>query len=461
MSLRTKRTRSVTAAHATETISKKRKTQEEILQKDTEHALPAVQSALKLHAIRQPYNVATNHPLPALQHDSELLVKVQAVGLNPIDWKAPDYNFGIPTLPYISGREYAGRVVKVPSTPSPSSRQIKQGDLVLIPSTDYRDLRKAAFQEYSVASSFNTIRLPPAISLNSGSILGVAFVSAALTLGICMGLDFSSIESGPDLLAIVRKLEPNSLPADIQQECLHGIGEKERISAGDYIVIWGASSVCANVTTQIARLAGIKIISVADAARHASRLSSTKAIAPDLIVDSHDPQRAIEVIKANTGTRGARFGFDTMGKDTAGHLLNSLAVPTTTTTPSSPSCLPSVSANGAKACERRDSKLPTPPSTPLDTSSASRKSHLVGLTGLPKGDVPKGVALHSVPIKLYHEVPQVGEALSAWCERLLAKGLLVPPDVVGTVEGLAGVNAGLDRMRRREVSGGRLVAVLK
>jgi hypothetical protein len=74
--------------------------------------------------------------------------------------------------------------------------------------------------------------------------------------------------------------------------------------------------------------------------------------------------------------------------------------------------------------------------------------------------MPKGVALHSVPIKLYHEVPQVGEALSAWCERLLVKELLVPPDVVGTVDGLEGVNAGLDRMRRREVRGGRLVAVL-
>jgi hypothetical protein len=83
------------------------------------------------------------------------------------------------------------------------------------------------------------------------------------------------------------------------------------------------------------------------------------------------------------------------------------------------------------------------------------------LTGLPKTDVPEGVALHSVPIKLFHEVAEVGEALSVWCERLLVKGLLVPPDVVGTVDGLHGINEGLDRMRRREISGGRLVAVLK
>ncbi|KAF2023484.1 hypothetical protein EK21DRAFT_80806, partial [Setomelanomma holmii] len=359
-----------------------------------------------------------------------------------------DYNFGIPTLPYIPGRELSGTVVKASSTPS---SRIKKGDLVMVPSTDYRDLRKAAFQEYTIASSFNTIRLPKGISVDSGSILGVAFVSAALALGVCMGSDFENIEDGPDLLGIVRNLDPESLPTDIRQECLHGIAESERAKAGDFIVIWGGSSTCAHVTKQIARFAGLKIISVVDGAKHGLRLSSTQAIRPDLVVDSHDPQRAIDVIKANTGGR-ARFGFDTQGKDTAEHLLRSLAVPT-----SQPPALP----KDAKAFERPGAKLPTPPSTPYEASSGLQKSHLVGLTGLPKTDIPDGVALHSVPIKLFHEIPEVGEALSAWCERLLVKGLLVPPDVVGTVDGLEGINAGLDRMRRREISGGRLVAVLR
>jgi hypothetical protein len=349
-------------------------------------------------------------------------------------------------------------VIKVPKL-SCSPRPIKKGDVVLVPSTDYRDLRKAAFQEYSVAFAFNTIRLPPSIPVNSGSILGVAFVSAALTLGICMGLDFSSIEDGPDLLEIVRSLEPHSIPADIRQECLYGIAKKERARAGDFLVIWGAGSVCAHVTTQMARLAGVKIVSVVDAAKHGSRLSppSTLAIRPHLLVDSHDPARAIQVIKAYTDGR-ARFGFDTEGKDTAGHLLHALALPVPSPSPS----LPEPDANNLKSCALPNTTPLTPPSTPyLPSPASSPKSHLVGLTGLPKSDnIAKGVALHSVPIKLYHEVPQVGEALSAWCEKLLIKGLLVPPDVVGTVDGLEGVNAGLDRMRRREVSGGRLVAVL-
>ncbi|KAI4678502.1 uncharacterized protein J4E84_008758 [Alternaria hordeiaustralica] len=238
--LHVKRTRSITAASSKETISKRRKTIEQVQPKGKEETLPTVQSALKLHAIRQPYNVSTDHPLPSIQHDSELLVKVQAAGLNPIDWKAPDYNFGIPTLPYISGREYSGTVLL---TPTRTSSRIKKGDRVLVPSTDYRDPRKAAYQHYSIASTFNTIRLPPNITLNSGSILGVAFVSAALTLGICLGLDFSDIENGPDIFGIVRSLDQEDIPSDIRQECFHSIGAKERIKAGDNLVIWGAGSV--------------------------------------------------------------------------------------------------------------------------------------------------------------------------------------------------------------------------
>jgi NADPH:quinone reductase-like Zn-dependent oxidoreductase len=328
--------------------------------------------------------------------------------------------------------------------------RINTGDVVIIPSTDYRDLRKAAFQQYSIASSFNAIRIPQGISVNSGSILGVAFVSAALALGICMGLDFQAVENGPDLLSIVRTLDPEKLPNDIRQECLQGVIKGERAKAGDFLVIWGGGSTCAHVTKQIARLAGLKIISVVDSAKHGLRLSSTKATRPDLVVDSHDSQRAIDIIKAST-CDSARFGFDTQGKESAGHLLRSLAIPG----PEVPQF------QNTKVFERAGAKLPTPPSTPLRNSSRTQRSHLVGLTGLPKTAVPESIALHSVPIKLFHEIPEVGEALSAWCERLLLKGLLVPPDVVGTVDGLDGINEGLDRMRRREISGGRLVAVLK
>lgn len=350
-------------------------------------------------------------------------------------------------FPFISGRELSGVVVKAPNTPN---ARIREGDLVTVPSTDYRDLRKAAFQEYSIASFFNTIRLPRNVSAESGSILGVAFVSAVLALGICMGVSFEDVEDGPDLLKIVRSIDPERLPTDIRKECLENISDSERAKSGDYLVIWGGSSTSAHLTKQIARLLGLKIVSVVDNAKHGIRLSANAATRPDLLVDSHDPDRAIDIIKQATKD-SARFGFDTVGKESAAHLLRALA------SASSPiSSLPKDVQN----YERKDSKLPTPPSTPLEPAEDAPRSHLVGLTGLPKMEFPEDVALHNVPIKLFHEIPEVGEALSVWCERLLLKSLLVPPEVVGTVNGLGAINEGLDRMRRREISGGRLVAVL-
>ncbi|KAF2787319.1 GroES-like protein [Melanomma pulvis-pyrius CBS 109.77] len=422
-------------------------------QDDFQHVIedsevPETQSALLLHAIRQPYELAAGYPIPKIQDDDELLVKVTVVGLNPIDWKAPDYNFGIPTLPYISGRELVGIVIQPPTSKAPS--RIRKGDLVIIPSTDYRDLRRAAFQQYSIASSFNTIRLPTIISQESGSILGVAFVAAVLALGICMGVSFENILDGPDLLKIVRAIDPERLPVDIREECLSGIKDDERAQKGDFLVIWGGSSTCAFIMKQIARLAGLKLISVVDSGKHGLRLSNHDKIRPDLLVDSHDPERAISVIRAAT-SNAARFGFDTQGKESAAQLLRALASSDTAT------ALP----NDPQEYEAVKSKLPTPPSTPSEPAKATTTSHLIGLTGVPKTNIPSGVALHGVPIKLFHEIPEVGEALSEWCERLLVKGLLVPPDVVGTVEGLEGINEGLDRLRRREISGGRLVAKLR
>ncbi|KAF2642319.1 GroES-like protein [Massarina eburnea CBS 473.64] len=417
--------------------------------RNNDATVPESQLALLLHEIRTPYELVAEYALPSVQHDHELLVKVTAVGLNPIDWKAPDFNFGIPVLPYISGRELVGTVIRAPSTPN---SRIRTGDIVIVPSTDYRDLRKAAFQQYSIASAFNTIRLPVKVSEESGSILGVALVAATLALGICMGVDFSDVENGPDLLKIVESIDAERLPADIRKECLEGIKPDERAKKGDFLVIWGGSSTCAHIAKQLARLAGLKIISVVDTGKHGLRLSSHASIRPDLVVDSHDPERAVSVIKAATGD-AARFGFDTQGKDTAAHLLRSLASKSTNP-PSFPETEEPYTTDTPKT------KLPTPPSTPLETS-ATPKSHLVGLTGLPKSDIPEDVALHSVPIKLFHEIPEVGEAICAWAEKLLVTGALVTPDVVGVVDGLGGINGGLEKLRRREVSGGRLVAVLK
>ncbi|KAL2266816.1 hypothetical protein VTJ83DRAFT_6168 [Remersonia thermophila] len=420
--------------------------------------VPDKQTVLLLHAARQPYELADDYPVPALQDDSEALVRTQAIGLNPIDWKSPDFNFAIPQLPYISGRELAGEVVVSPR----GSSRLKVGDKVLAISTDYRDLRKAAYQQYAVCPDYNIVRLPRSLSVEEGSTLGVAFVAAALGLGVCIGLDFSTILGGPDLYTLVRQLPAESLAADIRQECLDNLRSHDRAQPDDWIAIWGGSSTSANLTIQLARLAGLKTISVVDTAKHGVRLSNHRAIRADLLVDSHDPQRAIEIIRRNAGGR-LRFAVDTRGRDSAVALMHALDPNYVAEDPATPASAATVLEKWKAGDEDKDAARASPPSPPATPHAESLSdltlpsAHLVGLTGLPKQSPPDGVVFHTVPIKLFHEVPAVGQALVEWLERLLEQGLVTPPDIIDVEKGLGSINKGLDRMRRGEISGGKLV----
>jgi len=348
------------------------------------------------------------------------------VGLNPIDWKAPDFNFGIPTLPYIAGRDLVGQVIQAPKNPS---SRVQKGDIVLSPSTDYRDLRKASFQQYAIASSFNVGRLPSLLSPQDSTTgtsresiagLGVAFVAAALALGICFGCDFEatkgekgSSNGGPNLRQILKSIAPESIPADVRTECLEGIPSSERPKKGDWIAIWGGSAATAKIIAQLSKLLGLRVLKVVDLQKHGEQLFQGPA---DVLVDSYNPERAIEIIKSIT-KNSLRFAIDTTGKTTAEFAQRALQY------------------------------------------GGGRQSHLVGLTGLPK-EKPEGVVHHTVPIKVFHEVREVGESVMAWLETLLELERITPIEAEIAPGGLEGINDALDRMRRGEVRGRRLIVRL-
>lgn len=61
------------------------------------------------------YEILESHQFPSLDHESEVIIRTRAVGLNPIDYKSVDFNFCLPEFPWITGREMAGIVEKVGS----------------------------------------------------------------------------------------------------------------------------------------------------------------------------------------------------------------------------------------------------------------------------------------------------------------------------------------------------------
>ncbi len=154
---------------------------------------------------------------------------------------------------------------------------------------------------------------------------------------------------------------------------------------------------------------------MADVVRHGSRLVDLGA---DVLVDRQDPSRAVEIIRSVTKGK-LRFALDIVGKETATHLQES-----------------------------------------LQRSREDKQAHLVGLTGLPKVRLP-GVKYHSVPIKVFHSVPALGETAMRWLEKLLVAKGLEPPDIVLADGGLEGINEALDRLRNGTVSAKRVVVPIE
>lgn len=260
----------------------------------------------------------------------------------------------------------------------------------------------------------NVARIPQTVQVKEGAALGVAFVAAAIALSVSLGIDFSTLQGAPssvDFLDLVRSLDPNKVPADIREEIFGGISKEERPQPGEWFAVWGANTTTGQLAIQLAKLAGLRVAAVADLAKAGQRLGELGA---DFLIDRHDSKRAVDILRGVTGGK-LRFGFDTVGKETAENLQQALR-----------------------------------------QVDSGPKSHLLGLTGLPK-HVGNGVQHHTVPIKIFHESVEFGEALVQWLEELLVAKSLRLPEVDIAEGGLAGVNKALDRLRNGEVNGKRLV----
>lgn len=164
---------------------------------------------------------------------------------------------------------------------------------------------------------------------------------------------------------------------------------------------------------QLAKLAGLRVIGVADLVRHGARLNQLGA---DFLVDRQDSNRAVEIIRGVTKGQ-LRFALDAVGKETAGFLQRALS------------------------------------------QEGELQSHLVGLTGLPK-EAAAGVRHHAIPIKIFHSTPAVGEPIMVWLEQLLGANVLAPPDIDVAGGGLEGVNDALGQLKEGNASGKRIVVPL-
>jgi len=152
---------------------------------------------------------------PSLEK-GEVLVKNVACAVNPVDWKQIEYNFWIPTLPYINGCDIAGTIEEV----GEGVTNVKKGDRVFAYTGVNRPLKNGGYQEYTVVPGDLIGKIPHHVSFEEAASLGLG----TITSGVALFHDLQIPFGGPP-------------PTDT-------------------ILIWGAASSVGAYGVQLARLAG-------------------------------------------------------------------------------------------------------------------------------------------------------------------------------------------------------------
>lgn len=139
-------------------------------------------------------------PLPA-PNENEVVVKVEAVGLCPMDWLIQTLGndlFPFIQYPYIGGTDIAGQVTAV----GQGVTRIATGDRVLGTALQLSSMqpREGGFQKYAVLQAHMTTVVPQHVSSVDASTLplGAATAAAALYQKDFLALDYPSVNPKPN-----------------------------------------------------------------------------------------------------------------------------------------------------------------------------------------------------------------------------------------------------------------------
>ncbi|EXJ90264.1 hypothetical protein A1O1_03363 [Capronia coronata CBS 617.96] len=212
------------------------------------------------------YQLITDFPVSRKLAPGEVMIRNKAAGLNHIDWKSVEYNFCLPELPWVTGREMAGVVEHV----GPGVTRLKKGDHVWT-STYYRDRRAGCFQDLVVVPEHTVFSIPINLDFHTAAILGVAGLTAAMTLWKWLRI-------------------PMHTDSQDQQQ------EPER----EVMLVWGGSTATGQFAIQLAERAGIEVIAVCSEAttQLVTSLGATHVVA---YTNKTDPQIIDEIVSLARG----------------------------------------------------------------------------------------------------------------------------------------------------------------
>lgn len=191
----------------------------------------------------------------------DIVVRVHATAVNPIDWKIQDSGRFIKEWPMILGCDAAGEVVEVGS----NVQRFKKGDRVTghAISLATNDPTNGSFQLYVKLQAAKSAILPEKISYVHGSVLPLAVDTAAVGLFAKESLALPSPSLNPK-------------------------------SSGKIAVVWGGSSSVGALAIQLAAASGTKTIAVASSRNH----DFVKGLGADQAFDYKSGSVVRDVVKA-------------------------------------------------------------------------------------------------------------------------------------------------------------------
>ncbi|GAA5867598.1 hypothetical protein JCM5296_006727 [Sporobolomyces johnsonii] len=199
----------------------------------------------------------------------EVLVKVHAVSVQPVDWKIQDYDFFVKSYPFILGTDTAGVVEEV----GEGVTHVRKGDRVLghMLGLGTGNSKHSGFQEYAIVSGTTVAAIPASISFEDAVVLPLALSTAAAGLyqPEFLGLNFPSA----------------SAPAP----------------TGKAILVWGAASSVGTVAVQLAKASGYKVVTTASP----HNFEYAKSLGADAVFDYRDEKVVDKLVEALQGSEFA------------------------------------------------------------------------------------------------------------------------------------------------------------
>ncbi|KAL0570400.1 hypothetical protein V5O48_011558 [Marasmius crinis-equi] len=215
----------------------------------------------------------------------QLLVKVRAAGLNPVDWKIQEYGIFVPEegYPVVLGTDIAGDVVEVGE--GVDQAHWPKGTRVLVGSYGLSD--RAGFQQYTLIAADMAAKVPSNLSYSQAASISVAFVCAA----------YGIYAEEPIGGTLNPKWDPNV-----------------KYTGQHALVIGGSTSVGQYAIQILRKILGFTTVIAYASAQHEEHL---KSLGATHVLDRHSVPagKLFSAVRTITGEVPLKFVFDTLGGD--------------------------------------------------------------------------------------------------------------------------------------------------